>query len=47
MATIDFVAFNAELQTLADKYQVEIKGTAVPISPDLDSFDISAVPASK
>jgi hypothetical protein len=47
MPNVDFTAFNTELQALADKYQVEIKGTASPVAPDQDDFDILATPASK
>jgi len=42
---MDFTAFNTALQALADQYQVEIKGTANPIAPDQDAFDIIATPA--
>ena len=39
--------FNVDLQALADKYQVHVKGVATPVNPDEDAFDItaSAVPA--
>jgi len=39
---IDSAAFNAELQALADKYQVHITGKATPVNPDEDDFDITA-----
>lgn len=41
---IDFTAFNTELQALADKYAVEIKGIATPVGPEQDAFDVVATP---
>lgn len=39
--------FDVELKALATKFQVHIKGTATPVNPDEDVFDITAdaVPA--
>lgn len=45
MATTIDPNFNVELQALATKYQVRIKGTAEPISEEIDNFNINAVPA--
>jgi hypothetical protein len=39
----DRTAFEAGLQALADQYQVHVVGTATPVSPEDDKFDISAV----
>lgn len=38
---VDYTALNAEIQTLADKYQVHIAGKATPVNPDEDDFDIT------
>lgn len=42
--SVDFTSFNTDLQALADKYGVEIKGTATPVAPDSDPFDVVATP---
>ena len=33
--------FLVDLQALADKYQVHIKGTVTPVSPEVDAFDVT------
>lgn len=42
---MDIQAINADLQVLADKYQVHFKGTATPVSPDVDVFDVTVSPS--
>lgn len=37
----DPTALNADLQALADKYQVHISGTATPVDPQNDPFDVT------
>ena len=34
--------FNLDLQVLANKYQVHVKGIATPVNPEEDAFDIVA-----